>query len=70
MSLFFQIVNGERIGTTFLNSRGIFAESRWYWIGLGGLIGFIIFFNFLFTLALTFLERAYCFLELPITLNL
>ncbi|XP_078168184.1 ABC transporter G family member 36-like isoform X1 [Carex rostrata] len=51
-----KIVNGERIGTTFLNSRGIFAESRWYWIGCGALIGFILLFNFLYTLAITFLE--------------
>ncbi|XP_078148909.1 ABC transporter G family member 36-like [Carex rostrata] len=51
-----KIVNGERIGTTFLNSRGMFAESRWYWIGCGALIGFIFLFNFLYTLAVTFLE--------------
>ncbi|XP_078165731.1 ABC transporter G family member 36-like isoform X2 [Carex rostrata] len=51
-----KIVNGERIGTTFLNSRGIFAESRWYWIGCGALIGFIVLFNFLYTLVATFLE--------------
>ncbi|XP_078168189.1 ABC transporter G family member 36-like isoform X6 [Carex rostrata] len=51
-----KIVNGERIGTTFLNSRGIFAESRWYWIGFGALIGFSLLFNFLYTLAVTFLE--------------
>ncbi|KAF3332890.1 pleiotropic drug resistance protein 3-like isoform X3 [Carex littledalei] len=51
-----KIVNGERIGTTFLNSRGIFAESRWYWIGCGALIGFILLFNFLYTLVATILE--------------
>ncbi|XP_078161527.1 ABC transporter G family member 36-like [Carex rostrata] len=51
-----KIVNGERIGTTFLKSRGIFPESRWYWIGFGALIGFALLFNFLYTLAVTFLE--------------
>ncbi|XP_078168191.1 ABC transporter G family member 36-like isoform X7 [Carex rostrata] len=51
-----KIVNGERIGTTFLNSRGMFAESRWYWIGIGALIGFALLFNFLYTLAVTFLD--------------
>ncbi|KAF3342097.1 pleiotropic drug resistance protein 3-like protein [Carex littledalei] len=51
-----KIVNGERIGTTFMNSRGIFAESRWYWIGCGALIGFILLFNSLYTLVATFLE--------------
>ncbi|KAJ4821384.1 ABC transporter G family member 36 [Rhynchospora pubera] len=51
-----KVVNGTRIGTAFLNSRGIFAESRWYRIGFGALIGFILLFNFLYTLALTFLE--------------
>ncbi|KAJ4749522.1 ABC transporter G family member 36 [Rhynchospora pubera] len=51
-----KIVNGERLGTTILNSRGIFAEAKWYWIGVGGLIGFIFLFNFLYTLCLAFLK--------------
>ncbi|KAJ4749521.1 ABC transporter G family member 36 [Rhynchospora pubera] len=51
-----KVVNGTRIGTTFLNSRAIFAEPRWYWIGIGAVIGFIFLFNILFTSALTFLE--------------
>lgn len=56
-----QIVDGERLGTEILNSRGIIAEAKWYWIGFGALIGFILLFNFLYTVALTFLKRAYSF---------
>lgn len=61
MSLFlvFKVVNGTRLGTTILNSRGIFAEAKWYWIGVGALIGFILLFNLLYTLCLAFLKREY-----------
>ncbi|XP_078168201.1 ABC transporter G family member 36-like isoform X2 [Carex rostrata] len=51
-----KVVNGTRLGTTILNSRGIFAEAKWYWIGIGGLIGFILLFNLFYTLCLTFLK--------------
>ncbi|KAJ8755482.1 hypothetical protein K2173_019280 [Erythroxylum novogranatense] len=43
------------LGVQFLKSRGFFPYAYWYWIGIGALIGFIVVFNFLFTLALTFL---------------
>ncbi|TXG75396.1 hypothetical protein E1A91_1Z018500v1 [Gossypium mustelinum] len=32
-----------------------FPDSYWYWIGVGGLIGFVLLFNFVFTVALTYL---------------
>ncbi|KAJ1688214.1 hypothetical protein LUZ63_019604 [Rhynchospora breviuscula] len=51
-----KIIDGERLGTKILNSRGIFAEAKWYWIGFCALIGFIILFNFLYTVCLTFLK--------------
>lgn len=40
-----------------MKSRGIFPEARWYWIGVGATIGYILLFNFLFTLALKYLNR-------------
>ncbi|CAI9094458.1 OLC1v1030203C1 [Oldenlandia corymbosa var. corymbosa] len=46
----------EPLGVSVLKSRGIFAEPRWYWIGVGALIGYIFLFNFLYTLALTYLK--------------
>ncbi|CAK7353518.1 unnamed protein product [Dovyalis caffra] len=46
----------ESLGVTFLKSRGIFLEAHWYWIGVGALIGFALLFNFLFTLALKYLN--------------
>ncbi|KAF3334919.1 pleiotropic drug resistance protein 3-like protein [Carex littledalei] len=49
-------VNGERLGIKILHNRGIFVEAKWYWIGFGALIGFTLLFNFLYTVALTFLK--------------
>ncbi|KAG0465358.1 hypothetical protein HPP92_019522 [Vanilla planifolia] len=46
----------EPLGVTVLKSRGVFTEAKWYWIGFGALIGYVILFNFLFTVALTFLK--------------
>lgn len=46
----------EPLGVQVLKSRGIFPEARWYWIGVGALIGYIFLFNFLFTLALSYLN--------------
>ncbi|KAJ4749154.1 ABC transporter G family member 36 [Rhynchospora pubera] len=47
---------GETLGHLVLKSRGVFAESNWFWIGFGALIGFTFLYNFLFTLTLTFLD--------------
>ncbi|KAL4312829.1 hypothetical protein GQ457_01G039730 [Hibiscus cannabinus] len=46
----------EPAGIEVLRSRGFFQDPNWYWIGVGGLIGFTMFFNFCFTLALTYLN--------------
>ncbi|KAL3726508.1 hypothetical protein ACJRO7_031410 [Eucalyptus globulus] len=46
----------EPLGIQVLKSRGFFTEAYWYWIGLGALFGFIILFNFGFTVALALLN--------------
>ncbi|XVE52146.1 hypothetical protein DITRI_Ditri02bG0098900 [Diplodiscus trichospermus] len=46
----------ESLGIEVLKSRGFFHDSYWYWIGVGGLTGFTLLFNFCFTLALTYLN--------------
>ncbi|CAI9094462.1 OLC1v1030207C1 [Oldenlandia corymbosa var. corymbosa] len=46
----------EPLGVSILKSRGLFTEAKWYWIGVGALIGHLLLFNFLFTLALTYLN--------------
>ncbi|XP_052883731.1 pleiotropic drug resistance protein 1-like isoform X1 [Gossypium arboreum] len=43
------------LGVEVLNSRSFFPDSYWYWIGVGGLIGFVLLFNFVFTVALSYL---------------
>lgn len=48
----------ESLGVEVLKSRGFFPHAYWYWIGVGGLIGYILVFNAGFTLALTYLNRA------------
>ncbi|XP_068634199.1 pleiotropic drug resistance protein TUR2-like [Aristolochia californica] len=47
-------VNGstETLGLQVLESRGVFPESYWYWIGVAALVGFTFLFNGLYTLAL------------------
>ncbi|XP_023512684.1 pleiotropic drug resistance protein 1-like [Cucurbita pepo subsp. pepo] len=46
----------ESLGVVVLKSRGIFPEARWYWIGVAATIGYILLFNFLFTIALKYLD--------------
>ncbi|XVE63543.1 hypothetical protein DITRI_Ditri07aG0028400 [Diplodiscus trichospermus] len=46
----------EKLGVLVLKSRGIFPEAHWYWLGVGALIGYCFLFNFLFALALKFLN--------------
>ncbi|XAR69346.1 Sulfate-transporting ATPase [Bertholletia excelsa] len=48
--------SNEPLGVTVLKSRGIFAEARWYWIGVGALVAYVLVFNFLFTIALAYLN--------------
>jgi hypothetical protein len=49
--------SNETLGVQALKSRGIFPEAKWYWIGFAAMIGYILLFNALFTLALTYLKR-------------
>nr|XP_034594035.1 ABC transporter G family member 35 isoform X1 [Setaria viridis] len=49
-------VSNETLGVQSLKSRGVFPEAKWYWIGLGALLGFVMLFNCLFTLALAYLK--------------
>ncbi|KAK7261881.1 hypothetical protein RIF29_28204 [Crotalaria pallida] len=46
----------HNIGVDLLESRGFFTHSYWYWIGFGALVGFMFLFNFLFGVALEFLD--------------
>ncbi|XP_062214779.1 ABC transporter G family member 37-like isoform X2 [Phragmites australis] len=46
----------ETVGVSVLKSRGIFTESKWYWIGLGALLGYTLLFNLLYTVALSVLS--------------
>ncbi|KAG5048444.1 hypothetical protein JHK85_009547 [Glycine max] len=46
----------EPLGVKVLKSRGIFPEAYWYWIGVGASIGYMLLFNFLFPLALHYLD--------------
>ncbi|KAH9321633.1 hypothetical protein KI387_016272 [Taxus chinensis] len=46
----------KTLGHEIIEARGLFAEARFYWIGVGALIGFCVVFNILFTLALTYLN--------------
>ncbi|KAG8051397.1 hypothetical protein GUJ93_ZPchr0001g32820 [Zizania palustris] len=46
----------ETLGVSVLKSRGIFTEAKWYWIGLGALLGYTLLFNLLYTVALSVLS--------------
>ncbi|KAF5456683.1 hypothetical protein F2P56_026134 [Juglans regia] len=48
--------SSEPLGVLILKSRGIFPQADWYWIGVGALISYIFVFNFLFTVALQYLN--------------
>jgi len=49
--------SNETLGVQALKARGVFPEAKWYWIGFAAMIGYILLFNALFTLALTYLKR-------------
>lgn len=64
ISIFFQNYSSdstEPLGVAVLKARGFFAEANWYWIGAGALLGFVLVFNFCYTVALTFLNREYLY---------
>ncbi|XP_047327019.1 pleiotropic drug resistance protein 1-like [Impatiens glandulifera] len=44
------------LGVLVLESRGFFPKASWYWIGMAATIGYIVLFNFFFTVALTYLN--------------
>ncbi|GAB2293587.1 transcription factor [Dionaea muscipula] len=46
----------EPLGISVLKSLGLFPDAYWYWLSIGALVGFVILFNVLYTLALTFLN--------------
>ncbi|KAL0915541.1 hypothetical protein M5K25_015967 [Dendrobium thyrsiflorum] len=46
----------ETLGIIILKSRGIFPEANWYWIGAGALFAYVLIFNFLFIVALSYLK--------------
>ncbi|GMN70846.1 hypothetical protein TIFTF001_055090, partial [Ficus carica] len=46
----------QPLGIQVLEGRGFFTESKWYWLGVGALLGFILVLNLLFILALTLLN--------------
>ncbi|KAL1831046.1 hypothetical protein ACET3Z_000697 [Daucus carota] len=46
----------EPLGVSVMKARGLFPQAYWYWIGVGALVGYVFLFNFIFTLALTYLN--------------
>lgn len=46
----------DNVGVKLMTSRGLFSDSYWYWLSIGALVGFNILFNFLYTLALHYLD--------------
>ncbi|ONK80704.1 uncharacterized protein A4U43_C01F20830 [Asparagus officinalis] len=48
--------SNHTLGVQIIESRGLFAEAKWYWIGVGALIGYILGFNLLYTASLTYLN--------------
>lgn len=47
------------LGIAVLENVQVFHENKWYWIGVGALLGFSILFNVLFTLSLMYLNRKF-----------
>ncbi|KAF7139271.1 hypothetical protein RHSIM_Rhsim07G0220600 [Rhododendron simsii] len=46
----------ETLGVQVLKSRGLFPEAYWYWLGLGVTLVYFVVFQFLFSLALAYLN--------------
>ncbi|KAL2608805.1 hypothetical protein R1flu_027378 [Riccia fluitans] len=44
------------LGVAFLKTAGVFPRGYWFWLGVGVNFAYAILFNFLFTLALTYLQ--------------
>lgn len=54
-----QHVNGTKLGTLVLESRGFYPGAHWYWIGVGANAGFMFLFNFIYLMCLTYLDRKF-----------
>ncbi|KAF0914148.1 hypothetical protein E2562_027574 [Oryza meyeriana var. granulata] len=52
-----KIIHGfrEPLGRLVMESLGFFPKAKWYWIGIGALLGYVLLFNILNTICLTFL---------------
>ncbi|KAI0502528.1 hypothetical protein KFK09_017481 [Dendrobium nobile] len=46
----------ETLGILILKSKRIFPEANWFWIGIGALFAYVLIFNFLFIVALSYLK--------------
>nr|GEW22877.1 pleiotropic drug resistance protein 1-like [Tanacetum cinerariifolium] len=44
------------LGQVIVKSRGLFAESYWYWISIAAMLGFMLFYNLCYAMALQFLD--------------
>ncbi|BAS72419.1 Os01g0516900 [Oryza sativa Japonica Group] len=53
--------SSESLGASVLESRGLFLETKWYWVGLGALVGYTFLFNCLYTVALACFKCMLCF---------
>uniref|UniRef100_A0A0D9VF50 ABC transporter domain-containing protein n=1 Tax=Leersia perrieri TaxID=77586 RepID=A0A0D9VF50_9ORYZ len=49
-------IDAQTIGKAILKSKGMFTEEWGFWLSIGALVGFILLFNTLYILALTFLS--------------
>ncbi|KAL1298136.1 hypothetical protein HN51_042543 [Arachis hypogaea] len=47
--------SNPNFGVTFLESRGFFTDSYWYWLSLGACVGYVFLFNGVFAAALSIL---------------
>uniref|UniRef100_A0A0E0C2X7 ABC transporter domain-containing protein n=2 Tax=Oryza meridionalis TaxID=40149 RepID=A0A0E0C2X7_9ORYZ len=60
--------SSESLGASVLKSRGLFLETKWYWVGLGALVGYTFLFNCLYTSSVS--RRATLpFMPLSLTFN-
>uniref|UniRef100_A0A0E0EQW0 ABC transporter domain-containing protein n=1 Tax=Oryza meridionalis TaxID=40149 RepID=A0A0E0EQW0_9ORYZ len=48
----------EPLGRLVLESSSFLPETKWYWISIGALLGYVLLFNVLYTICLTFLTHA------------
>ncbi|KAJ1685330.1 hypothetical protein LUZ63_016720 [Rhynchospora breviuscula] len=49
-------VSTETLGVQVIKSHDLFHDPKWYWIGVGALIGFLFIYNLLYAAALSFLN--------------